>query len=122
MRLTAKLVIAFVLVSVILMAVNGYMTMQREVQLRERQIQLWTGNLAKVLFTTGGSDAVEVALKIARAATGRYKTISLLHPLVVNSFSVPTSTVPCFPVLNTLLRLPATAVHTAIPSRTAIRN
>ncbi len=49
MRLTAKLVIAFVLVSVILMAVNGYMTMQREVQLRERQIQLWTGNLAKVL-------------------------------------------------------------------------
>ncbi len=31
---------------------------------------------ARVLFTTGGSDAVEVALKIARAATGRFKTIS----------------------------------------------
>jgi 4-aminobutyrate aminotransferase len=31
---------------------------------------------AKVLFTTGGSDAVEVALKIARAATGRFKTLS----------------------------------------------
>ena len=30
----------------------------------------------KVLFTTGGSDAVEVALKVARAATGRFKTIS----------------------------------------------
>ena len=30
----------------------------------------------KVLFTTGGSDAVEVAIKIARAATGRYKTLS----------------------------------------------
>jgi 4-aminobutyrate aminotransferase len=29
-----------------------------------------------VLFTTGGSDANEVALKIARAATGRFKTIS----------------------------------------------
>jgi 4-aminobutyrate aminotransferase len=29
-----------------------------------------------VLFTTGGSDAVEVAIKIARAATGRYKTLS----------------------------------------------
>jgi 4-aminobutyrate aminotransferase len=28
------------------------------------------------LFTTGGSDANEVALKIARAATGRFKTIS----------------------------------------------
>ena len=34
------------------------------------------GDLSKVLFTTGGSDAIEVALKIARAATGRYKTIS----------------------------------------------
>ena len=31
---------------------------------------------AKVLFTTGGSDAIEVAVKIARAATGRYKTLS----------------------------------------------
>ncbi len=30
----------------------------------------------KVLFTTGGSDAIEVALKVARAATGRFKTIS----------------------------------------------
>ncbi|MDE3123750.1 MAG: aminotransferase class III-fold pyridoxal phosphate-dependent enzyme, partial [Paracoccaceae bacterium] len=34
------------------------------------------GTLDKVLFTTGGSDAVEVALKLARAATGRFKTIS----------------------------------------------
>ena len=31
---------------------------------------------AKVLFTTGGSDAIEVAVKIARAATGRHKTLS----------------------------------------------
>ncbi len=31
---------------------------------------------AKVLFTTGGSDAVEVAMKIARAASGRFKTLS----------------------------------------------
>src|SRR5207249_4073199 len=29
---------------------------------------------AKVLFTTGGSDAIEVAVKLARAATGRGKT------------------------------------------------
>ena len=29
-----------------------------------------------VLFTTGGSDAVEVAIKLARAATGRFKTLS----------------------------------------------
>ncbi|MDH3667450.1 MAG: aspartate aminotransferase family protein [Paracoccaceae bacterium] len=35
-----------------------------------------SGDLGKVLFTTGGSDAVEVALKVARAATGRFKTVS----------------------------------------------
>lgn len=34
------------------------------------------GNLSKMLFTTGGSDAVEVAVKIARAATKRHKTLS----------------------------------------------
>jgi len=31
---------------------------------------------AKVLLTTGGSDAIEVAVKIARAATGRFKTLA----------------------------------------------
>jgi 4-aminobutyrate aminotransferase len=35
-----------------------------------------TGTAGKVLFTTGGSDAVEVAIKLARAATGRFKTLS----------------------------------------------
>lgn len=34
------------------------------------------GDLGKVLFATGGSDAIEMALKLARAATGRFKTIS----------------------------------------------
>jgi 4-aminobutyrate aminotransferase len=34
------------------------------------------GTLSKVLFTTGGSDAVEVAVKLARTATGRHKTLS----------------------------------------------
>lgn len=34
------------------------------------------GDLSKVLFTTGGSDANEVAVKIARAATGRFKVLS----------------------------------------------
>lgn len=34
------------------------------------------GRLSKMLFTTGGSDAVEVAVKIARTATGRHKTLS----------------------------------------------
>jgi 4-aminobutyrate aminotransferase len=35
-----------------------------------------TGTPGKVLFTTGGSDAVEVAIKLARNATGRFKTLS----------------------------------------------
>lgn len=34
------------------------------------------GRLSKLLLTTGGSDAVEVAVKVARTATGRHKTLS----------------------------------------------
>ncbi len=46
------------------------------VELAEKLAQIAPGDLGKILFTTGGSDANEVALKIARAATGRFKTIS----------------------------------------------
>jgi (R)-1-hydroxy-2-aminoethylphosphonate ammonia-lyase len=46
------------------------------VDLAEKLAQIAPGDLNKVLFTTGGSDANEVALKIARAATGRFKTLS----------------------------------------------
>ena len=46
------------------------------VDLAKKLDEISPGNLSKVLFTTGGSDAVEVALKIARASTGRHKTIS----------------------------------------------
>lgn len=46
------------------------------VELAETLAQITPGDLDKVLFTTGGSDANEVALKIARAATGRFKTLS----------------------------------------------
>lgn len=46
------------------------------VDLAERLAEMAPGDLGKVLFTTGGSDANEVALKIARAATGRFKTLS----------------------------------------------
>lgn len=35
-----------------------------------------TATPGKVLLTTGGSDAVEVAIKLARMATGRFKTLS----------------------------------------------
>ena len=46
------------------------------VALAEKLAAIAPGDLSKVLFTTGGSDAVEVAVKIARAATGRFKTLS----------------------------------------------
>ena len=46
------------------------------VELAETLGELAPGDLGKVLFTTGGSDANEVALKLARAATGRFKTLS----------------------------------------------
>ena len=46
------------------------------VELAETLAAITPGDLSKVLFTTGGSDAVEVAVKIARTATGRFKTLS----------------------------------------------
>lgn len=51
-------------------------TCEPAVELAETLAALAPGDLGKVLFTTGGSDAIEVALKIARAATGRFKTVS----------------------------------------------
>jgi 4-aminobutyrate aminotransferase len=51
-------------------------TSEPAVALARKLAAISPGNLGKVLFTTGGSDAVEVALKLARAATGRHKTLS----------------------------------------------
>ena len=51
-------------------------TAEPAVALARKLAQITPGDLGKVLFTTGGSDAIEVAVKIARAATGRYKTLS----------------------------------------------
>lgn len=51
-------------------------TCEPAVELAETLGELAPGDLGKVLFTTGGSDAIEVALKLARAATGRFKTLS----------------------------------------------
>jgi 4-aminobutyrate aminotransferase len=51
----------------------------RAVELAEalsEKFEALTGRPGRVLFTTGGSDAVEVAIKLARAATGRFKTLS----------------------------------------------
>ncbi|MFO1266100.1 MAG: aspartate aminotransferase family protein [Rubrivivax sp.] len=52
---------------------------ERAVQLAEALSQRFaalTGQAGRVLFTTGGSDAVEVAIKLARIATGRFKILS----------------------------------------------
>ena len=46
------------------------------IELAERLTGLAPEGFGKCLFATGGSDAVEIALKIARAATGRFKTLS----------------------------------------------
>ncbi len=47
------------------------------VELAERLVQLAPGDLNKVLFAPGGTAAIGVALKLARLATGRHKTISM---------------------------------------------
>ena len=51
-------------------------TNEPAVELAEKLAEIAPGDLGKTLFTTGGSDANEVALKIARAVTGRFKTVS----------------------------------------------
>ena len=51
-------------------------TNESTVSLAERLVELSPIERGRVLFTTGGSDAIEVALKLARLATGRFKTLS----------------------------------------------
>ncbi len=46
------------------------------VALAEKLSALWPGSPGRVLLATGGSDAVEIALKLVRFVTGRYKTLS----------------------------------------------
>jgi 4-aminobutyrate aminotransferase len=55
-------------------------TCEPAVELAEKLAAIAPGALSKALFTTGGSDAIEVALKIARAATGQFKTMSFGDP------------------------------------------
>jgi 4-aminobutyrate aminotransferase len=51
-------------------------TCEPAVELAEKLVEMAPGNLSKVLFAPSGSDAIEMALAYARAATGRFKTIS----------------------------------------------
>jgi 4-aminobutyrate aminotransferase len=51
-------------------------TCEPAVELAEKLAAITPGTLGKVLFAPSGSDAIEIALACARAATGRFKTIS----------------------------------------------
>ena len=52
-------------------------TNKKVVEFAEKIASLTPGNLNKMLFAPGGAEAVSMALKLARIATGRYKTISM---------------------------------------------
>ena len=51
-------------------------TCEPAVALARKMGEIAPAPLEKVLFAPGGSEAIETALKVARAATGRFKTIS----------------------------------------------
>jgi 4-aminobutyrate aminotransferase len=52
-------------------------TNRTAIALAQKLAELAPGDLAKVLFAPGGTNAIGMALKVARAATGRHKTVSM---------------------------------------------
>jgi 4-aminobutyrate aminotransferase len=61
------------------------------IQLARKLAELAPGNLNKVLFAPAGTAAIGMALKLARVATGRFKTISLwdsFHGASLDAISV----------------------------------
>ncbi|GMU92314.1 MAG: aspartate aminotransferase family protein [Candidatus Hydrogenedentota bacterium] len=52
-------------------------TNEASIALARKLADLAPGNLNKVLFAPGGTSAIGMALKLARVATGRFKTISM---------------------------------------------
>lgn len=66
------------------------------IELAKRLASLAPGRLNKVLFAPGGSLAIGMALKLARAATGRYKTLSLwesFHGASLDAISIGGETI-----------------------------
>jgi 4-aminobutyrate aminotransferase len=47
------------------------------IRLARKLAELAPGDLGRVLFAPGGTNAIGMAIKLARAATGRFKTISM---------------------------------------------
>ncbi len=63
----------------------------RAIELAKKLGELAPGNLSKVLFAPGGTSAIGIALKLARAATGRHKVISMwdaFHGASLDAISV----------------------------------
>jgi 4-aminobutyrate aminotransferase len=61
------------------------------VALARRLGELAPGNLNKVLFAPGGAEAIGMAVKLARCATGRHKTISMwdsFHGATLDAISI----------------------------------
>ena len=66
-------------------------TNEYAVRLAAKLASLAPGNLEKVLFAPGGTEAVGIALKLARIATGRHKTVSMwdsFHGASLDAISV----------------------------------
>ena len=61
------------------------------VELAKKLTEIAPGPLDKVLFCPGGAEAVGIALKLARIATGRHKTISMwdaFHGATLDTISI----------------------------------
>ncbi len=61
------------------------------IELARKLTQLAPGNLKRVLFAPGGTSAIGMAIKLARAATGRFKMISMwdsFHGASLDAISV----------------------------------
>jgi 4-aminobutyrate aminotransferase len=52
-------------------------TNETAIRLAEKLVSLWPGVPARVLLATGGSDAIEIALRLALVATGRGEVVAL---------------------------------------------
>ena len=61
------------------------------IALAKKLTELAPGDLDKVLFAPGGAEAIGIALKLARYATGRFKTISMwdsFHGAALDTISI----------------------------------
>ncbi|MDX9799772.1 MAG: aspartate aminotransferase family protein [Spirochaetia bacterium] len=61
------------------------------IEFAKKIASLTPGNLNKMLFAPGGAEAISIAIKLARIATGRYKTISMwdsFHGATLDAISI----------------------------------